>query len=342
MISHPSTPAAAISGEQASYLIAMAARAPSVHNSQPWRFAVGDDAIDLYADPGRKLQADPLGREMLISCGAALFGLRLAVRSLGYQPRVSLLPDPDDLRLLATIRLGAPQPMTSLESQMVDAIPHRHTHRGPFAAEPLPSWMVPALQHDALSEKAKLVPIGRSIDYERLSDIFATVSPRQDSRPQAQADSRRWTRQPASTARDGVPAQAFAAEPGGSTGRLRQRDFDGGRRIGLLDTAGPPPAVTAVLLTLRDRRADWLNAGQALQRLLLHAASQWVFASIYTQPLEARAIRDLIRDRLALPGAPQVLLQFGIVRDAHPTARRPPTELTATAETFPCLVTGPR
>ena len=86
---------------QAGYLIATAARAPSVQNTQPWRFRVSEYAIELYADPGRKLQVDRAGREMLISCGAALYGLRLAVRSLGHLPAVELLPDPARLRLLA-------------------------------------------------------------------------------------------------------------------------------------------------------------------------------------------------------------------------------------------------
>ena len=87
------------------------------------------------------------------------------------------------------------------------------------------------------------------------------------------------------------------------------------------------PAVTAVLLTPGDGRADWLRAGQALHRLLLHAASKWVFASLYTQPLEAAPIRAVIRDRLALPGAPQMLLQLGVAHTTHATARRPPDEL---------------
>jgi hypothetical protein len=77
---------------QAGYLIGTAARTPSVHNTQPWRFRVGEYAIELYADQRRKLRVDPVGREMLISCGAALFGLRLAVRSLGYLLVVELLP----------------------------------------------------------------------------------------------------------------------------------------------------------------------------------------------------------------------------------------------------------
>ena len=73
----------------ARFLVTAAARAPSVHNTQPWRFRVGPDAVELWTDPRRKLRADPSGREMLISCGAALFGLRLAVRSLGYVPVTS-------------------------------------------------------------------------------------------------------------------------------------------------------------------------------------------------------------------------------------------------------------
>ncbi len=78
--------------DQVDYLLATAARAPSVHNTQPWRFRVGQYEIELFADQRRKLRVDPAGREMLISCGAALFGLRLAVRSLGYLPVVELLP----------------------------------------------------------------------------------------------------------------------------------------------------------------------------------------------------------------------------------------------------------
>jgi hypothetical protein len=108
--------------------------------------------IELYADQRRKLRVDPAGREMLISCGAALFGLRLAVRSLGYLPVVKLLPDPARPRLLARVRLGAAEPMTARERQMLEALPHRHAHRGPLADGPLPAGLLAGLQHDALAK----------------------------------------------------------------------------------------------------------------------------------------------------------------------------------------------
>ena len=78
-----------------------------------------------------------------------------------------------------------------------------------------------------------------------------------------------------------------------------------------------------MLITRGDSREDWLRAGQALHRLLAHAAANWVFASLHTQPLEADVIRALIQERLALPGAPQILLQLGLAHTAHATARRP-------------------
>ena len=327
MTAEASGPAVPIPAGQVDYLVATAARAPSVHNTQPWRFRAGEYAIELYADQSRKLRVDPVGREMLISCGAALFGLRLAVWSLGHVPVVELLPDRARLRLLARLRFGAAEPMTGRERQLLAALPHRHTHRGPFAPGPLPAGLAAGLQHDALAEGATLVLVDRPLAYQQLAGILSATGRRQDLDPLAREELRRWSRGAADPARDGIPAHAFPAKPGRLTGRLAQGDFDLGRGLGLLDAGGPPPAVTAVLLTRGDGRADWLRAGQALHRLLAHAASNWVFASLHTQPLEAAAIRAVIRDRLALPGAPQMLLQLGLAHTAHATARRPPDDL---------------
>ena len=96
---------------------------------------------------------------MLISCGAALYGLRLAVRSLGYLPDVELLPGRPDRRTLARVRLGAAAPMTADERKMLAAVPHRHTHRGPFEAAPLPAGLLARLRADARAEGATLTEI---------------------------------------------------------------------------------------------------------------------------------------------------------------------------------------
>jgi nitroreductase len=306
-------------------MLAIASRAPSVHNTQPWRFSVTAHSIELYADPARKIHQDAIGRQMLISCGAALFGLRLAVRELGRVPAVTLLPDPARPDLLAWVTLGPAAPPTELERQMLAALPHRHTHRGAFDPGSLPAGLLPGLQHDALAEGARLALIEGPGGYSKLAALAAEAARKQAGNPPARAEILRWSRAPGSLDRDGVPASAFA--PAGATGpgRLAQRDFDLGRQVGLLPAPSlgePPPAATGVLLTAGDLRVDWLRAGQALHRVLAHAATAWVFASLSTEPLEFPVIRDLIRARLALHGAPQMLLQFGLARTSPSTPRR--------------------
>ena len=110
-----------ILARQVRYLAGVACRAPSLHNTQPWHFSVGGDAIELRADASRRLNVDPDGREMLISCGAVLYGLRLAVRSLGYLPEVEILPGPAGQGPFARVRLGPAAPMTADERKMLVA-----------------------------------------------------------------------------------------------------------------------------------------------------------------------------------------------------------------------------
>ena len=322
--------------ERAGYLIEVAGRAPSVHNTQPWRFKVSEDAIELYADTSRQLLEDPAGREMLISCGAALYGLRLGIRSLGYRPEAELFPDPGR-RLLARVRPGRLAPMTPDERALLQALPHRHTHRGPFEPGSLPGGLLPRLRSDVTAEGAALAVVDAGPAYQKLAAILAAWSRRRDLYPasgaeiQSRAEAERWTREAGSPARDGVPAHAFPAAAGREPGRLPQRDFDQGRGWGLLPSGGPPAPVTAVLMTSGDDEEDWLRAGQGLHRLLLRAASRWVFANLQTQPLQATSVRAQIRSGLALPGSPQMLLQLGVARTTHPTGRRPAADVAEVA-----------
>ncbi len=308
-------------------LLAMAARAPSVFNTQPWLFRVTRYKIELYADQSRRVRSDVGGRELLISCGAALFGLRLGIRSLGYTPLVRVLPDPEQPRMLAQVRLGDLAPLTDAERAMIEALPHRHTHRGPFEDAPLPRGLLIGLQHDAVTEHAALALVDRPAEYSQLASIVSQATRSQAADERSRSDARTWVRLPGSSARDGVPVSAIAPPGAHDPGRLAQRDTDLGRGVALLSADGPAPAATAVLITPADTPADWVRAGQALHRVLAHAASQWVFASLYSQPLESAGYRALIRSRLGLPGPPQLILQLGLARSAWSTARRPPAEI---------------
>ncbi|HEY5987642.1 MAG TPA: hypothetical protein VIV12_14900 [Streptosporangiaceae bacterium] len=315
------------------FLVGTAARAPSVHNTQPWRFRVDGNAMELLADGSRKLATlDPSGREMLISCGSALFGLRLAVRYLGYVPAVSLLPDPGQEDLLARVYLGPKLPITVRERRLLAAVPHRHTHRGPFSPGPLSAGLLTRLQHDAVTEGGELVLLDSTAVYQRLSALVAAAGQWQRGSAEIRDELRQWTRPAGSEARDGVPVSAYPPVTSElrakmARGRLAQRDFDLGRGTGQAETGGVPPAATAVLATPSDTPIDWLNAGQALQRLLVNAASSWVFASLTSEPLESRTIRTMLGRALGLMGSPQMVLQFGRAHTAAATARRPVSQL---------------
>jgi len=280
-------------------LVAAAARAPSVHNSQPWRFRVCGNALELHADHDRNLRhTDPDGREMLISCGAALYGLRLGIRKLGYLPAVQILPDPAQPALIARVRPGGRAPITRHEQDMHAALPHRHTHRGPFAPVPVPGRLLAGLCADATAEGAALILIDQPDRLADLAGLIAAADQAQQASPEIRAELRRWTRPAGSDARDGVPAHAWAgtqsadvrrppapppaaAEPrddglpatsasqrtAPAPARLPQRDFG---LPGSLPGGGPPPSATAVLTTPGDAPADWLRAGRRARDL-----AQW-------------------------------------------------------------------
>ncbi len=190
-------------------LIATAGRAPSVHNTQPWRFRVAEDMVELRADPGRRLsQLDPDGRYLLVSCGAALFGLRLAVRGLGYRPVTELLPVPGQPEVLARVRLGAPVPLGPDGRRLLAAVRRRHTHRGPFSPQPLPAELPDALRADAAAEAAALVFLGDPRRLRQLARLVEAGQRHQYLDPRAAEEMRAWTRPAGSRARDGVPTWA--------------------------------------------------------------------------------------------------------------------------------------
>lgn len=316
-------------------LILTAGRAPSVHNTQPWQFTrTAHGVLELRADPTRQLPAaDPAGRELFISCGAALFGLRLAIRGLGHEPTVALLPEPDDPLLLARVALGPALDPRPDERRMLAALRRRHTHREAFDRQPLPSVVLAALQRTAEVEHAELVLLHGSPERQLLAALVATAEQAHHRQPGLRDDVVHWTRQPGSRARDGVPATSFLRHPSRTAlGDLPGRDFALGRPWGSSPAPNEPgsePAAptVAVLATARDRPVDWLNAGQALHRITLLAATGWVFASLHTQPLELDSVRAAVRRDLHLDGHPQMLMRLGHAGTSATTPRRPLTEV---------------
>ncbi|MET9342107.1 nitroreductase family protein [Nonomuraea sp. NPDC003804] len=293
--------------------------APSVHNSQPWTFAVYGEEICVRADADRRLRvSDPEGREMLIGCGAALFNIRAVLRERGWAPVTRVLPDPDRPNLLATVRPGEAMVTDEVSRLLYGEIEHRRTHRAGFAAVPVPDRLVEALVRQAAAERARLMPVGQEAGVRMLAAVTQAA---QAARPQ-DAEARRWARPPGSARRDGVPADAYPREPA-DTG-FPQRDYPWGIEG---EQSAVATGVVAVLTTAKDGRSEWIAAGQALQRVLLYACAYGVSAAFHTQALEVPLLREFLREELCGGAYPQMIMRLGFTSEATRGVRRPLSEV---------------
>jgi hypothetical protein len=332
LVSPPAGLEALTAADTAAYLVAAAVWAPSVHNTQPWLFRTDGQDLSLYADGGRLLMAaDPCGREMLISCGAALFTARLALRSAGRIPQTWILPDPADPLLVARLTWQRRAAPAAYELRLFDQIPRRRTHRGGFGPLPLAPGFLAVLQAGAQRDGAELRVI---TDEASRASLAATVRTAEQA---LRLDSLRvqemaaWVSPPGSTRRDGVPPTSYPARPVRTLPEFPGRDFAHGRGWGLppasADAAARSAGVVCLLTTAGDRPADWVNAGQALQRVLLTSSACGVAAALHTQPLELSWLRESIRAQLGGGSYPQLLLRLGTVIQTAASVRRPPASV---------------
>ncbi|MEU6548811.1 nitroreductase family protein [Streptomyces sp. NPDC046915] len=305
-------------------LLAAAVAAPSIHNTQPWRFRpdFANQVLEVRSAPERTLPlTDPMHRAQYLSVGAAVFNLRLAALHLGRRPEVRLLPDPDEPGLLAAVRLTGPHGADDRPSDpgLHQAIAQRHTSRTPFTGRPVPEPIVAEMTAAAHAAGARL-HVPDIAGTRRLLRLTATAEARNRAHPARIAETRTWITVPGSDVPYGIPLTALGPQ-------------DAGRRIPMRDFTGALPAFRrpavwferhvqlGLLWTPHDRRVDWLRAGEALQYVLLTATARGLRTSFLNQAMEWPDLRAAT----ALAGHkrchPHVLIRFGYGRDGARTPR---------------------
>lgn len=293
-------------------------RAPSLVNSQPWKFGLRDGAVEIRIDADRRLAADRGGWAARMACGAATYNARLALATAGVPAVVEVHPDPADRALVARLRPGHPRPATYAETELYAAIPRRYSNRGPFWPAAVPADVRWRLIEAARGEAAWMDLLVGATAVAGFSEIARSADRVLQRDARYQAEFATWAH--ADRALDGVPVSAGAplAEP---HDLLPQRLFNDRRRAGGRDYE--PEPLIGILGVSGDLAADQITAGQAMQKVLLTATVAGLDTSMISQPIEVPAARDQLRRALRRGGIPQIAIRFGYGSAGHPTPRRP-------------------
>lgn len=303
--------------------------APSVHNTQPWRFELGPQTLEIYSEPARRLAVlDPSGRQLMVSCGCALFNARVSLAAGGFAATVARLPDPSRPSLVARLTV-APSDTPEGEGAAAEQAPiatldavveSRRTNRRRFETEVVPDEMLDLLERVAAQESAILFPIRSADDRIATAVLSQRADRQQNADPAYRAELRAWTSNDPER-EDGVPTLAIPSS-GPAYDEVPIRDFD-------TTDSGQLPAQThssvnqcLVLLGTRTDTPDaWISAGEGLERVLLEIARCGYAASPLTQVVETASTRQALRNELRLAMYPHILLRIGRA-DATPAPRR--------------------
>ncbi|HEV7204153.1 MAG TPA: hypothetical protein VGN18_06050 [Jatrophihabitans sp.] len=306
-----------------------AMRAPSVHNTQPWTFTLGKNSLEIRADLGRQLSVlDPRGRQLIMSCGCALFNARVAIAAAGYEPVVERYPDPAHPELVARLTVGDARGWQAIAALDL-AIDQRRTNRRAFAPEPVPPSVVGDLVQAARAEGAILVPI-TSVEHRlataRLSKLADQI---EHADPAYRDELRAWTTDDPRR-RDGVQAASvpYAGTGAASDDPLPIREFDV-RGMGWLPSSSHSDVDQCLLLlcSIQDSAPSWLRAGEALEHLWLELTRQGYWATPLAQVVEVGATHEELRAELDLDVHPEILLRVGRAPDTVRTQRRHPMDI---------------
>jgi hypothetical protein len=305
-----------------SVLVALAA--PSILNTQPWRWRIDHHTAELYAERDRQLATiDPEGRMLTLSCGAALHHARVALAADGVAVEVTRLPDSDSPDLLATLRYVGQTDRIAYLQRLRRAIGLRRTDRRPFAAQPVP---IDAL--DRLREAAEAV--GAHLHIVRPQDLVnvavaAGHAANAESRDPAYREELAGWVHPRERGGDGVPPDT--TPPSGAR-PVPIRDFTGAADPSIYNDidVSDREARYAIIFTDGDAPQDWLIAGEALSAVLLTATMEGLATSPMSDAVEVPAARTILRQLLGNIGYPGIVVRVGVAgrsTDAPKSPRRP-------------------
>ncbi|HEY1969497.1 MAG TPA: NAD(P)H nitroreductase [Pseudonocardia sp.] len=324
----------AITNRHLETALKLAVRAPSLHNSQPWLWRVDDSTVQLYLDDSKRLPAtDPQCRELVISCGAALHHLLVALASMGRHGRVHRLPDPASPSLLARVDLSGGAGRLA-DAELAEAIERRRTDRRRFTSWPVPVELIGKFRQVAAVEGLQLHSITDPDQRWRVYQAIEAAAQTQYADPAHTAELAAWSGKGADSL-SGVPA-ANVPPPEPVVGQPHLRRFERPELLQPPSHGEPEAAALLVVSTPADTVLQWLRAGEVTSAILLTATRERLASSPLSQPLEVPDTREFLRERVTANAHPQILLRVGFASpDAQllpATPRRPLNEVIASVD----------
>ena len=290
-------------------ILELAARAPSVHNSQPWSWRVYENRVDLMADFRRQLvRADPQRRDLMLSCGAALHHLQVAAQALGWRSRVRRAPDPSDERFIASVQLSRGQPPADAD-EVIAAIRDRRTDRRRLTSWPVPverlealcavgnPWGAQVLPLHAEDAKAQIEALTRRADLLQREDP-AYVS-------ELSGATTYWSDV-------GVPVAHVPREAAVATSDVLNRRFPHGVLEDPEIDPGEPADGMLLVTTSSDDPVSRIRAGEALSAVWLQATRDHLSLVPLSQALEVPETRRTLQEKILDDKAvAQIVLRVG-------------------------------
>ena len=302
----------------------LACRAPSLHNSQPWRWILEGDRLQLFADPDRVVRrTDRSGREVLISCGVVLDHFRVALAAAGWTANVDRFPNPMNLLHLASIDFSPMEFVTDGHRRRANAILVRRTDRLPFAA--LPDWesFEPELRNVVTSDAVRLDVIADDLRPQLAQASQLTEALRlYDSSYHAELEW--WTA--AFAISDGIPRSSLVSAAESDRVDVA-RTFPVTHHRERRAEVDEDHSKILVLSTYDDSHYSVLRCGEALSAALLDATTAGLATCTLTHITELPASRTVVNELIGQRTIVQVLIRVGLapaIEDVPPpTPRRP-------------------
>lgn len=313
------------SAEEYHAALSLAVRAPSLHNTQPWRWIVTKAGLLLRADRERQLPTTDMdGHGLLVSCGASLQLARIGLRASGWLNEVDRCPEPTDHDLLAKIRPTERVEVTTQVLDQVRAAQRRRSERRPFRDEGVPGWALDELRAAAAEPNVYLDFVVREDERLELA-VAATWADRYEQRDQDyRSELAEWIHR-GEDVREGVPSTAIPhrVKGGARHTEVPVRDFEQGipGQLPVTGDVDEQPAL-GVLFTVTDDTESRLRAGEALARVLVRAEELGLATSLMSQPVDFPGVRERVRVLMSWVDHPHMMLRVGW---PPPGAPPPPT-----------------